>query len=165
MVLVVIYFRGVNMAYFLKQATLKGRTYLSIVESFYSSGKKGTAHKTYKSLGSIETHKANGMTDPVAVFQKEVDGLNHEKRNEGERMISGISPLRYLGYFPIKSIMKRLGIQKYVDYFKLTTDFDFDLYELLSSLVYARSVNPCSNTISQSKQYYHCGLFGAMLRR
>jgi len=132
------------MAYFLKKATLKGRTYLSIVESFYSSEKKGAAHKTFKSLGSIEAHKANGINDPVAVFQKEVDELNRKRNTEGVRTISAISPLRHLGYFPIKSIVDKLGVKKYVDYFELTTDFGFDLYELLSSLIYARSVNPCS---------------------
>lgn len=132
------------MAYFLKKATLKGRTYLSIVESFYSSEKKGAAHKTFKSLGSIETHKANGIDDPVAFFQKEVDELNQKRNAENVRTISPVSPLRHLGYFPIKSISEKLGVKKYIDYFKLTTEFGFDLYELLSSLIYARSVNPCS---------------------
>jgi transposase len=132
------------MAYFLKQSTLKGRTYLAIVESFYSRNKKGTAHKTFKSLGSVETHKANGMEDPVAAFQKEVDTLNQTQRSEAVRMISNKSPLLHLGYFPLKSIMEKLKIKKHVDYFKLTHDFGYDLYELLSSLVYARCVNPCS---------------------
>ena len=132
------------MAYFLKKATLKGRTYLSIVESYYNSEKKGAAHKTYKSLGSVETHKKNGTDDPVAFFQKEVDALNQKRSTENARTISAVSPLRCIGYFPIKSIAGKLGIKKYVDYFKLTTDFEFDLYKLLSSLVYARSVNPCS---------------------
>ena len=36
------------------------------------------------------------------------------------------------------------GYQKYVDYFNLHNSFEFDLYELLSSLIYARLVNPCS---------------------
>jgi hypothetical protein len=144
MVIAVIYFGGVPMAYFLKQTTLKGRTYLAIVESFYNREKKGTAHKTYKSLGSIETHKANGMDDPISIFQKEVDELNQSRVVELERMISGISPLRHLGYFPLKGIMEKLDVKKYIDYFKLTTEFEFDLYELLSSLVFARSVNPCS---------------------
>ena len=31
-----------------------------------------------------------------------------------------------------------------VDFFKLTNDFEYDLFELLSTLIYARSVNPCS---------------------
>jgi len=131
-------------AYFLKQTFLKGRTYLAIYESFYSREKKGTAHKTFKSLGSIETHKANGMEDPVSFFQKEVDELNVKQRCESEKMISSKSPLLHLGYFPLKSIMNKLNIKKYVDYFKLTTEFEFDLYELLSSLIFARCVNPCS---------------------
>ena len=66
------------MAYFLKKAKLKGRTYLSIVESYYSHDKRGSAHRTYKSLSSVETWKAKGIDDPVAHFQKEVDKLNEE---------------------------------------------------------------------------------------
>jgi len=132
------------MAYFLKKATLKGRTYLSIVESFYNHEKKGTAHRTYKSLGSIETHKANGIADPVSFYQKEVDELNKNRSEEGTRKISNKSPLLHLGYFPMKGILEKLKVKKYVDYFKLTTNFNFDIYELLSSLIYARCVNPCS---------------------
>jgi len=132
------------MAYFLKQTTLKGRTYLAIYESFYSHDKKGTAHKCFKSLGSIETLKANGITDPVSYHQKEVDALNLKRNEDGVRKISRTSALLHLGYFPLKSIMCKLGIKKYVDYFKLTTDFEFDLHELLASLIFARCVNPCS---------------------
>jgi transposase len=144
MVIVVIFFGGDFMAYFLKQSTLKRRTYLAIVESFYSNEKKGTAHRTYKSLGSIETHMANGIADPVALFFLFFDELNNKRNAEQVRTISSGSPLRHLGYFPLKSITDKLGVKKYVDYFKLTTDFAFDLFELLSSLIYARSVNPCS---------------------
>ena len=73
------------MAYFLKKTTLKGRTYLSIVESFYSHEKRGAAHRTYKSLASVETWKAKGIEDPIAHFQKEVDELNSQRKNEGDR--------------------------------------------------------------------------------
>lgn len=132
------------MAYFLKKSKLKGRTYISICESFYSHEKKGTAHKTYKSLGSVETWIQNGIPDPVSHFQKEVDALNQERAQTGVRKISDQSPLLYLGYFPLKVLLDKLQIKKYVDYFKLTHDFQFDLYELLSSLIYARAVNPCS---------------------
>ena len=132
------------MAYYLKKTKLKGRTYLSIDESFYSHEKKGTAHKCFKSLGSVETHMKNGMEDPISYFQKEVDALNQERAVAGVRKISDKSPNLYLGYFPLKSILDKLDIKKYVDYFKLTNDFKFDLYELLSSLIYARAVNPCS---------------------
>jgi len=132
------------MAYFLKKTKLKGRTYLAIYDSFYNHDKKETAHKCFKSLGSVETHMENGIEDPISHFQKEVDELNREKKETGVRKISDISPILYLGYFPLKSILDKLKIKKYVDFFKLTNDFEYDLFELLSSLVYARSVLPCS---------------------
>jgi transposase len=132
------------MAYFLKQTPLKGRTYLAIYESYYSHDKKDTAHKCFKSLGSVETNQANGMSDPVSYYQKEVDALNQKRSDAGVRKISNISSLLHLGYFPLKSIMEKLKIKKHMNYFKLTSNFEFDLYELLSSLVYARCVHPCS---------------------
>ena len=132
------------MAYFLKKTKQKNRTYLAIYESFYNHDKKGTAHKCFKSCGSIESHIENGMADPVAFFQMEVDELNKVKSDIGTRKISDKSPILYLGYFPLMSILNKLKIKKYVDYFKLTNDFEYDLYELLSSLIFARAVNPCS---------------------
>jgi transposase len=132
------------MAYFLKKTTLKNRTYLAIYESFYSHDKKDTAHRTCKSLGSVESLKAGGMDDPVSHYQKEVDRMNAEKTKDADIKISDKSPILQLGYFPLKSIMEKLKIKKYVDCFKLTNAFEYDLYELLSSLIYARSVNPCS---------------------
>ena len=145
MALVALYYQeGTIMAFYLKKTKLKGRTYLSIDESFYSHEKKGTAHKCYKSLGSVETWKEKGIDDPISHFQKEVDALNQENADSGIRKISDISPVRYLGYFPLKSILEKMQVKKYVDYFKLTNDFNYDLYELLSSLIYARAVHPCS---------------------
>lgn len=132
------------MAYYLKKTKLKGRTYLSIDESFYNHEKKGTSHRCYQSLGSVETWQSKGMADPIAYFQKEVDALNRQHSKSSVRKISDHSPLLSLGYFPLKAILTRLQVKKYVDYFKLTTDFQFDLYEMLSSLIYARAVNPCS---------------------
>jgi hypothetical protein len=139
-----IYRRCIYMAYYLKKTKLKGRTYLSIDESFYSHDKKGTAHKCFKSLGSVETHLKNGIEDPISHFQEEVDALNKVRNDDGVKKISDKSPILYMGYFLLKSILEKLCIKKYTDYFKLTNDFKYDLYELISSLVYARSVNPCS---------------------
>ena len=132
------------MAYFLKKTKLKKRTYLAIYESFYSAAKRGTAHACYQSLGSVETLIAQGMEDPIAHFQHIVDALNQAKQDAGIRKISDSSPLLHVGYFPLKNILDKLKIKKYVDYFKLTHAFQYDLYELLSSLTFARCVHPCS---------------------
>lgn len=138
------------MAYFLKKATLKGRTYLSIVESFYSHDKKGTAHRTYKSLGSVETLKLSGIDDPISFYQVEVNRLNLERKNAmannkiNQRLISDISPERYLGYFPLANIMNTLDVQMHFDYMQSTRDFRFNVFDIFSSLVYARAVAPLS---------------------
>ena len=78
------------MAYYLKKTKLKGRTYLSIDESFYSHEKRGTAHRCYKSLGSVETWKEKGIVDPISHFQKEVDALNQEKTVDNTRKEVGV---------------------------------------------------------------------------
>lgn len=132
------------MAYYLKKTKLKGRTYLSIDESFYSHEKRGTAHKCFQSLGSVETWIQKGIPDPISHFQEKVDAMNQQKAEAGIRMISDISPIRFLGYFPLQILMKKMNIQTYVDSFKITNAFSYDLYELLSSLIYARAVHPCS---------------------
>ena len=132
------------MAYYLKKTKLKGRTYLSIDESFYSHEKKGTAHKVYQSLGSVETWQKKGIDDPISHFQLQVDELNQKRADDGVKKISDKPPVFYLGYFPLKAILTKLKVHKYIQYFNLTRDFHFDLYELLSSLIYARAVNPCS---------------------
>ena len=134
------------MSFYLKKTKLKGRTYLSIDESFYNHEKKGTAHRCYESLGSVETWKAKGIEDPIAHFQAKVDALNEERADEGVRKITDVSSVQYLGYFPLKGILEKMNIRKYIDFFKLTTDYNFDLYALLSGLIYARAVNPCSKS-------------------
>lgn len=132
------------MAYFLKKSKVKGRTYLAIYESFYNPEKKETSHKQYRALGSLESLIESGIADPDAHFRKEIQALNEKRKSENARKISDKSPMRYLGYFPLKSILEQLNIKRYVDYFKLTNAFEYDLYEVLSTLIYARSVHPCS---------------------
>lgn len=68
------------MAYYLKKTKLKGRTYLSIDESFYSHDKKGTAHKCFKSLGSVETWKKKGVEEWVLLNEdfKDIKGSDNK---------------------------------------------------------------------------------------
>ena len=132
------------MAYFLKKTRLKGRTYLSIVESFYDGTKKGTAHKIYKSLSSVETLKNKGLEDPIAYYQAEVDKLNKEREIKKVEFISEESTTRYLGYFLAKAVLNKLDVKNVFSLFNATTQFEFDLYDVFSSLVFSRLVKPCS---------------------
>ena len=136
------------MAYFLKKSNLKKGTYLQIYESFYDPRKKNTAHRSYKTLGYVHELQGKGIEDPVAFFKDEVARLNQQlaeqRQNEKDLQISEETPEKLLGYFPLKNINESLGVKKYIDLMQTATDFQFNVFSLLSSLVYSRAVCPCS---------------------
>ncbi len=136
------------MAYFLKKSNYKKGTYLQIYESFYDPERKGGAHRSYKALGYVHELQAKGIEDPVAFYQEEVIKLNQEsnaaKNANKRRQISDDSPEKLIGYFPLKNINDRLSVKKYIDLMQTATDFRFNVFDMMSSLVYARLVHPCS---------------------
>ena len=136
------------MAYFLKKTKNKKGIYLQIYESYYDPERKGGAHRSYKPIGYVHELQANGMEDPIAVFGAEVQKLNQEykkkKQAEKERKISEESPERLLGYFPLKNLNDSLGCKKYIDLMQSATHFRFNIFDMMSDLIYARVVHPCS---------------------
>ena len=136
------------MAYFLKKSNYKKGTYLQIYESFYDPERKGGAHRSYKALGYVHELQAKGIEDPIAFYQEEVIKLNQDlnaaKNANKARQISDDSPEKLIGYFPLKNINDRLSVKKYIDLMQTATDFRFNVFDMMSSLVYARLVHPCS---------------------
>ena len=133
------------MAYFLKKQHQSNNIYLAIYESFYSPDTHGTKHRCVKSLGSVSKLIEKGIEDPISYYQTEVDKMNLEKKKDEYTKISSSSPIRHLGYFPLKAIMNKLKIQPIIDLFnQYGVNYDFDLYDILTSLVFARAVHPCS---------------------
>ena len=136
------------MAYFLKKTKNKKGTYLQIYESYYDPERKGGAHRSYKPIGYVHELQASGIEDPITVFGEEVQKLNQEykrkKQSEKERQISEESPEKLLGYFPLKNLNDSLGCKKYIDLMQTTTSFRFNIFDMMSALIYAKAVHPCS---------------------
>lgn len=136
------------MAYFLKKTKNKKGTYLQIYESYYDPERKGGAHRSYKPIGYVHELQASGIEDPITVFGEEVQKLNQEykrkKQSEKERQISEESPEKLLGYFPLKNLNDSLGCKKYIDLMQTATSFRFNVFDMMSALIYARVVHPCS---------------------
>ena len=136
------------MAYFLKKTKNKKGTYLQIYESYYDPERKGGAHRSYKPRGYVHELQASGIEDPITVFGEEVQKLNQEykrkKQSEKERQISEESPEKLLGYFPLKNLNDSLGCKKYIDLMQTATSFRFNIFDMMSALIYARAVHPCS---------------------
>ena len=138
------------MAYFLKKTNNKKGTYLQIYESYYDPERKGGAHRSFKPIGYVHELMAKGIDDPIAFYAEEVKKLNQEhkisKQKEKERLISEESPEKLLGYFPLKNLNDSLGCKKYIDLMQTATDFRFNIFEMMTDLVYARTVQPCSKS-------------------
>lgn len=138
------------MAYFLKKSNYKEGTYPQIYESFYDPERKGGAHRSYKALGYVHELQAKGIDDPISFYQEEVIKLNQEfqaaKVAKKSKQISNNSPEKLIGYFPMKNINDKLSVKKYVDLMQTATDFRFNVFDMMSALVYARLVHPCSKS-------------------
>lgn len=142
--------RGDFMAYFLKKTKNKKGLYLQIYESFYDPERGHTAHKSFKPVGYVHELQAKGIEDPIAFYQQEVARLNLNfqaaKKAKKAQQISDESPEKLLGYFPMKNINDKLSVKKYLDLMQSATDFRFNVFDMMSSLVYARLVQPCSKS-------------------
>lgn len=142
--------RVIFVSYFLKKTNNKKGTYLQIYESFYDPVRKGGAHRSYKPIGYVHELQEKGIEDPIAFFTEEVHQLNQElqlkKQAEKVRQISEESPEKFLGYFPLKNLNDSLGCKNYFDLMQTAVDFRFNVFDMMSALIYARTVHPCSKS-------------------
>lgn len=138
------------MAYFLKKTNNKKGTYLQIYESYYDPQRKGGAHRSFRPIGYVHELQAEGIDDPISFFNGEVQKLNQElkkkKQSEKNRQISEESPEKFLGYFPLKNLNDALGCKKYIDFMQTAAHFRFRVFDMMSALIYARAVHPCSKS-------------------
>lgn len=137
------------MAYFLKKSKQQNRVYLSIYESFYSPETKGTKHKCFKSLGHVDKLIESGIDDPISFYQKEVERMNAERKESKKEepsvpQISDVSPEKLLGYFPLANILNDLDVEQHFNHMQSGRRFQFSVFDIFSSLVFARVVAPLS---------------------
>ena len=138
------------MAYFLKKTNNKKGTYLQIYESFYEPERGHTAHRSFKAIGYVHELIEAGIEDPIAHYKEEVIKLNQirkeEKNTKKTKQISDETPEKLLGYFPLKNINDKLNVKNYIDLMQSVTGYRFNVFEMMSALIYARAVFPCSKS-------------------
>ena len=136
------------MSYFLKKTNNKKGTYLQIYESYYDPARKRGAHHSFRPIGYVHELQEKGIDDPISFYSEEVQKLNQQfqqkKQSEKVRQISEESPEKFLGYFPLKNLNDSLGCKKYIDLMQTATDLRFNIFEMMSALIYSRVVHPCS---------------------
>ena len=138
------------MAYFLKKTKNKKGLYLQVYESHWDPGRGHTVNRSVRAIGYEHELRESGIADPVSHFRAEVDAMNAERRaardRERAREIGPEPAERHLGHFAIKAVDEALGVASDLAYLQVPSGFRFSLADLLSSLVYARCVAPCSKS-------------------
>lgn len=141
---------GGDMAYFLKRSKNKKGTYLQIYESHWDPGRGHTVNRSVRAIGYEHELRESGIGDPIGHFRAEVKSMNDERRAAKgaarAREIGDVPAERFLGHFPIKAIDEALGVAGDLAWLQMPSGFRFSLPDLLSSLVYARAVSPCSKS-------------------
>ena len=59
-------------------------------------------------------------------------------------LIQESSPEKFLGYVPLSSVLNTLAVQEHFDHMQSTRRFHFNVFDVFSSLVFARAVFPAS---------------------
>lgn len=136
------------MRYFLKKTNIKKGEYLQIYISEYRRD-RGSRNRSYKKLGYTLELKEKGIKDPVSYYQAQVDKMNAElaikEKRERAIKIGKTSPKRYIGYFVLKGIANALPLfEKTVRALSEKRQFQYDVYEMMMALVYARAIFPAS---------------------
>ena len=70
--------------------------------------------------------------------------LKNANAKINQRLIGEVSPEKYLGYFPLANILNTLDVKDHFNYMQSTRYFQFNVYDIFSSLVFARAVAPLS---------------------
>lgn len=136
------------LAYFLKKTNTKKGLYLQIYDSSYDPWRGHTVHTACRVIGYHQNLVKSGIADPLTHYQEEVDEMNYKnnerKQKDKIKLITDETPEKYLGYFPLLNINNALKIEGYIKLLQTPYDLQYSLFDMMSSLIYARAVSPCS---------------------
>ena len=128
-------------------------TSLYVIASTYENGVHSS--KIVEKLGTLDELKAKlGNQDPVEWAKEYIAELNKKEKEEKREIIVKYSPVKIIdkgekrsfngGYLFLQDIYYKLGLNKICKKISDKYKFDFDLNAVLSYLVYARILFPCS---------------------
>lgn len=119
-------------------------------ETFWDKDRKQARTKCVKSFGYVDELKSESIPDPISYYKKLVameekkrlDDLNDSTRPRAfEEIIE-----KNAGYFLLRSLIEELDIKEVVDILSSVKQYQFSVYDMLTQLIYARVIEPCSKS-------------------
>ena len=151
------------MAYYLRKDKKKRGTYLQMYDRYWDKEKKQARSKSIQAFGYLDDLISDEMPDPVAYYEAYVHRKNEERAAsiaEETRPRAFTFPVDYnLGHFLLHSLLEELGVQNTVDILAAQMRFQFSVYDMISQLIFARVIHPCSKSKTVSTVFPH--LYGS----
>lgn len=140
---------------FLRKATNKknGRTYLSIVHSYWNADQKKTRSKVIKSIGYLDELEKE-YDDPIAFFTEEAKRMETQRLLENANLnfcipkntmiASDTTNRKSFGYAALSKIYHELGIHTFLTNRQRHTKEAYDADTIMKMLVFSRLLAPAS---------------------
>lgn len=138
------------MAYYLRQEKKNKRIYLGMYESYWDKDKKQPRSRHVESFGYVDRLISEDMPDPISFYKAYVQEKNNERSkrlHEDTRPRAFSSPVeKNIGHFLIHSLLEELNVKETIEILAAQMRFQFSLYDMISQLIYARILYPCSKS-------------------
>ena len=138
------------MGYFLRKDKKKKGIYLQMYETYWDKDIKQPRTRCIKSFGYADELKSEDIPDPISYY-KELVAKEEEKRLADlddatrPRVFDEIRE-KNVGFFLLKSLIDELGVKEVIDILSSVHQYQFSIYDMLTQLIYARAIEPCSKS-------------------
>ena len=147
------------MAYYLRKENKKKGIYLQMYESYWDKEKKQPRSKSVMVFGYVEDLISDEMPDPVAYYKEFVKQKNLERAAafaEETRPRAFSAPVEYhLGHFLLHTLLEELNVKEVIDILAAQMRFQFNVYDMMAQLIFARIIYPCSKSKTVSSVFPH----------
>lgn len=145
------------MAYFLRQENKKKGLYLQMYDSYWDKDLKQSRTKNVMAFGYVDELISEQIPDPVAYYKAYVKKKEEERLAllaEETRPRTFAAPTEmYVGHFLVHTLLVELNVKETIDILASQMRFQFNVYDLISQLICARILFPCSKSKTVSSVF------------
>ena len=147
------------MSYFLRLDKKKNGIYLQMYDRFWDPSLKQARTKCIKSFGYLDDLVTDDITDPVAYYKEYVRKENEKIEDENRPRAFKEVMEKNIGYFLLSSLIDELQVREDIDILASVKNYQFSVYDMITQLIYARVIFPCSKSKTVSSVFpklYNC---------
>lgn len=128
-------------------------------ESHWDKDRKQPRSKNIETFGYVQELISDDIPDPVAYYKNYVKKKNEERASAladetRPRAFSSV-PEMNIGHFLVHSLIEDLNVKDTIDVLAAQMRFQFSVYDMLTQLIYARILYPCSKSKTVSHVFPH----------